>query len=463
MKTIYEILIELRETSGRNDKATILKENASNPQFIQFIQQTLDRRKCNYFQAEIDASMVAPWLVQGESITLDEAIRLINLNICTRSISGNEAKGYLADIYAKLPTDEDRELLELMIKRDLRCGVGIKSVNKAFGADTVTYTGYMRCSGFNKKTAKNINFKVGAFSQLKSDGKFANSYALKSGPEFSSRNSTNMNDLQRYIGDEIALLGSEYPTEMVFHGELLAERDGKILPRGEGNGLFNSLEQTGEPLPSDVTVRLNVWDAIPLSEFKKGVYKIEYNTRFATLENAINACNLDSVRLTPYRMVYSFGEAVDHFRGMVSAGLEGTVLKDRGNIWKDHTSTTQLKLKVEFECELRVVEFKEGKGKNASTFGSLICESADGRLRVAVGGFTDAMRKKIYKHRTEWISKIITTRANSTIKDKRSDLWSLSHPRFIEERTDKFVADTLDQIFTQEKDAVDLMKMMSVE
>jgi DNA ligase-1 len=59
------------------------------------------------------------------------------------------------------------------------------------------------------------------------------------------------------------------------------------------------------------------------------------------------------------------------------------------------------------------------------------------------------MRKAIWADRINWPGKIITGRSNSLLapsKGKKNGLWSLFLPRFIEERMDKTVADTLEQI-----------------
>ena len=71
--------------------------------------------------------------------------------------------------------------------------------------------------------------------------------------------------------------------------------------------------------------------------------------------------------------------------------------------------------------------------------GNLICESADGVVKVSVGsGLTDSQRKK---YGQELVDRIVAIKYNSRIKNKLGDE-SLFLPIFIEVRDDKDVADS---------------------
>jgi hypothetical protein len=75
--------------------------------------------------------------------------------------------------------------------------------------------------------------------------------------------------------------------------------------------------------------------------------------------------------------------------------------------------------------------------------GAIICESADGVVKVRVGsGFNDDQRKTYGK---ELLDKIVAVKYNMRIKNKLGDE-SLFLPIFIEVRDDKDVADTSEVI-----------------
>ena len=96
------------------------------------------------------------------------------------------------------------------------------------------------------------------------------------------------------------------------------------------------------------------------------------------------------------------------------------------------------------ECDLKIVAIEEGTGKYAGLLGAIVCESADGVVKVNVGsGFNDAHRKTLKEK--DLLGKIVAVKYNARIKNKQGDE-SLFLPIFIEVRDDKDVADTSKEI-----------------
>jgi DNA ligase-1 len=144
------------------------------------------------------------------------------------------------------------------------------------------------------------------------------------------------------------------------------------------------------------------------------------------------------------RIVHSLSDAYAHYREQLALGREGTIIKDANAIWRDGTSKQQVKLKLEVDVDLEVVGFRAGEGKNAATFGSVLCRTACGQLEVAVSGFRDKVRKEIHESREKVLGSIMTVRANSImVPQEDGALHSLFLPRFVELRIDKREADTL--------------------
>jgi len=72
--------------------------------------------------------------------------------------------------------------------------------------------------------------------------------------------------------------------------------------------------------------------------------------------------------------------------------------------------------------------------------GAILCESADGIVKVSVGsGFTDAHRKNYWKENL--VDRIVAVKYNSRIKNKAGED-SLFLPVFVELRDDKDEADS---------------------
>ena len=135
------------------------------------------------------------------------------------------------------------------------------------------------------------------------------------------------------------------------------------------------------------------------------------------------------------------------------SGKEGVVLKNPTAIWKDGTSKEQIKMKLVCDCDLKVVGFDEGEGKYLGNLGSVVCESSDGMLRTNVSGFNDKTRSEIWKHREDYLGKIITVKFND-VMIKEGQKASLFLPRFVEFRDDKSESDTLEQILNSRNKAI---------
>jgi len=294
----------------------------------------------------------------------------------------------------------------------------------------------------SKKTLENISWP--AYSEVKCDGMYTNVTCLKDSVEFHTRNG-NIIHAPRYLEDSFA---GEH--DVVFNGEMLVyDPDGKVLPREIGNGICNSLISGGE-VPAGHVIGITVWDSMPLEAYENGIHNVQRSKRLIELQAATNRIDSPFIKMVEFMQVRSFEEAYAHYKEMVLRGEEGTVLKDASGIWKNGTPKHQLKMKVAVDIDLKIVGYRPGKGKNEATFGSLLCESSDGLLRVGVSGFKDAVRKKLWSRMQEHIDagRIITCRSNCIMKPTASnDKYSLFLPRYVEDRfNEKTEADTVERI-----------------
>jgi ATP-dependent DNA ligase len=128
------------------------------------------------------------------------------------------------------------------------------------------------------------------------------------------------------------------------------------------------------------------------------------------------------------------------FEKYLAEGQEGIILKDMNGIWEDKRSKGQIKFKGELECDLRIVGVQMGTGKYDGMLGAILCESADGVIKVSVGsGFSDEQRKELIKQKL--LDKIAAIKYNMRIKNKAGEE-SLFLPIVLEIRDDKEVADS---------------------
>ena len=451
MKGIYEMtffeqtlsLIErIAATPGKNDKITLLKNHGVEDEAA--LKRVLEM--CYSPRYRFGISFVNPAFASGTKIaaTKEEFFGILE-RLNSRALTGNDALCAVDDFVqnAELPA---AELLRRVIHKDMRAGFSGSTTNKVF-AKLIPDHPYMRASLPKDVKLNTWEWDQGVFAQLKADGSFQAATIVGGEVTIESRSGEIMpNESLPAIVAQIQrhpeLDGYRVEGELT----VVNTETGETLPRGEGNGMINSLRQGGE-LPPNHEVHYTVWECVSLAEGGT-IDKRPYKDRFAYLVNLLDATP-GPVRIAENTIVYSEAAAWEVFKAYAIAGLEGAIIKRPSMIWKDGTSKEQVKLKTEFEAEYRITGFVEGKKgkKTEATFGALTYESDDGIVRGSVSGIDDDTKAKINANREAYIGAICTIQANALTQNRNNKVnWALSHPRFMEIRTDKTVADTYEQV-----------------
>lgn len=187
---------------------------------------------------------------------------------------------------------------------------------------------------------------------------------------------------------------------------------------------------------------LNIFDIVPLAEFKEGVSTMGQRRRLNFIKSNFNGIIEDSgcMILVPWievdleTMVGKI-EYQDFNKQMVQAGYEGIMIKDVDALYECKRSASWLKHKPFIEVSLAVVAIEEGTGKNVGKLGAFICEGEDDgkMIRVNVGsGFTDADRDEFWTAKDQLIGQVVEVRADAATQNQDSDtVWSLRFPRFL--------------------------------
>lgn len=463
MLPILDVIKQLRETKGANAKKALLTQAfKDNPDLTDFLQYVYDPMT-SYYRTELKLSAYPRMLVREKTDDISEVYDVLD-QMAQRRVGGQKADSLLASVALKMDP-QYHELIQMILDRDIKAGIAEKGINAAYNAAggsgrLINILPYHRYDNMTIELLKKMDFKRGVYSQLKSDGMFANVICrYNKEPEIRSRSGSliaggSVDSLSEVFKDIIYDAGIG---ESVFHGELLVvdRQTNAVLPRAVGNGKLNSVIQTGEPLETRYKVIYRVWDVVPYEKwFNAERYDTPYEGRFNIIQQLF-MFDEDSglVQIQETRVVHSFAEAVDHFKDALARREEGTICKAADMPWEDGTSSQGLKLKMEVECDLEIVGFNEGdkKGKHAKTFGSLLCKTDDGLLVVGVSGISDELRLRMWENQGDYIGKIAAVLSNG-VQDKTDDaLKSLFLPRLVEVRLDKKVANTLDEVYAIQK------------
>ena len=186
---------------------------------------------------------------------------------------------------------------------------------------------------------------------------------------------------------------------------------------------------------------LNVFDIIPLVEFKQGKSVMGQRRRSAFLKGFENIFN-DSgfIQIVPQRefnldsMIEEI-EFKDYMKEMIAEGYEGVMIKDPDAKYECKRSTAWLKMKPFIEVSLAVTAVEEGTGRNVGKLGAIVCEGVDDGKRIVVNcgsGFTDEQRAEFWEAKDTLVGQVVEVRADAATQSQDSEtVWSLRFPRFL--------------------------------
>jgi hypothetical protein len=426
---INTFLNDLASNASRNYKIEQLQKNVDNEVLRNVVRLALDPFT-QFYQRKIPK-----YTATGGGCLVKAIDDLYDLS--SRSVTGNAAIQRLTEILSGLDSC-NAKVIERIIQKDLKCGVQVSTAN-AVWAGLIREYPVMLCSPFEQKLVDKINYP--AYAQLKMDGMRFNAIVRDGKCEFRSRNGKEILLLGNLEQEFISLAGS---VDCVFDGELLIMFDGdyQFADRQTGNGILNKANKGTISEKEASQVHATVWDVIPYVMFETGYCATPYSQRFSSLEILVNKQSSENKKiwLVTSDIVQNLDEAQVLFEGYLEKGLEGIILKDGSGDWEDRRAKHQIKFKGELECDLKIVAVEEGKGKAEGMLGAIVCESADGVVKVSVGsGFSDLQRKQYWAENL--VDRIVAIKYNSRITNKQGEE-SLFLPVFIELREDKDIADS---------------------
>ena len=423
---LKDILNELNESNSSNYKLDILKKYKDNSELKKLLELTYNRNKYNFNVSKNCIIKDNPSILESNgSKTVDELLSALEI-LGEGTIRGNEAHQFVCN-HLKCLDNDNKEIFLNVLGRDLKIGLNVKSINKVF-KNLIPKPNYMRCAVLSEKTLKKINFP--AFIQLKMDGTYREIHVADG--QVTGKTRSGEEYFNPVLFKEMENLPNGYYT-----GELTIDGESRFT----GNGLINSLN------PPYEKITFTVWDYLTDDDYLEKS-KTPYYSRFESLSDIIEKHNSNRVKLVPNHEVNSIDEALKYVSDWMEQGLEGGVLKDKNNVFKNGTSGTQLKIKLKVDAEMRITGFTDGTigTKREGKIGAIQFSNDEGTIKGQCSGFSDEELDLFTKNKDNLIGRIISVEFNDIVKSENNDYYALSHPRFIEIRNDKDETDTLDKV-----------------
>jgi len=421
--SILSILKRLEATSSRLEKEAILEKHESNDALKEAFRLALDPTINFYIKKIPDV------IEKTQKITLDAALSDLVTDIASRKVTGSLAKERVSILLGSLSSD-DREVLKLVIGRNLRCGVSESTVEKIWPDLVLSYPCQL-VSPMNGST----KIKFPMMAQTKMDGMRFNAIVENGAVSYRSRNGKEL-DLFEALDEDFLTMADG--ADLVFDGELLVSGpQGKVLDRKTGNGLLTKFQKGTGTEEVAKRIRAVVWDRIPLTDFRRGSCKMPCYARWTLL----NGTRTRGIRVAQTTMINNLAIAQALYQEKLDEGEEGLILKDPEGPWENKRVKHQVKMKAELEADLICTGTTAGTGKYSGLIGALEVTSADGRVKCSVGtGLSDEERRSDPR---EFVGRVVAVKYNALITDKKTKAHALFLPVFVEVRLDKDVADVI--------------------
>lgn len=472
---------ELSKIKGNNDKIKFVKENCNDLEFIKGLRFFCDDSiVTNISSKKLDKSLNIEGCYDIGSV--DEFINFIS------STTGKDSEVCSVKKFIDKNPDISEILTGLVIKK-YPVKFGTKFFNRIFKNNPIKINPYMGCTQYDKEKVDNL-FKKNPYllSQVKNDGQFLNVFINCEGEDFTARSG-----IKQHIGGKIKKMQEHmsrlYNESFVVIGEVMVKGYDRSTANGIIRGLISSNKKISDGDKKEAAkffkkynksieeieelIYMVVWDLVDYDDFigvEDEDKRMCYRDRIQNAEEFVKHVNLlESIKevlvMTEQKIVKNFKEAMEHLKEVLISGGEGTVLKSvDDNYFEDGKPNYQIKMKVEFSVDLKVVSINEGKkgSEREGKLGSVTAESNDGKLITGVSGFNESQQEEIWENKEFFIGKIIEVKCNGTSSNKEGG-FGLLYANFKGVRDDKTEADSLEDILSAEKAAFNIEKMMGGE
>jgi DNA ligase-1 len=359
-----------------------------------------------------------------------DSFTLIITGFVNRSLTGNLARDTVANMMKTATKAQWNGWYRRILIKDMRAGFSENTVNKVVEKKWPDYTIPVFSCQLAHDSANHESKVCGKkIIEVKLDGVRVITIVYPSGrvDQF-SRNGKELVNFP-HVKEQLAKIAHGFTEPMVLDGEIMS---------GTFQDLMKQIHRKSSAKANDAV--LNLFDALPLSEFELGESATTQEKRSEWLKTWFDA---NETALPNVTVVAQETVDLDTDAGQVrykeinalaiAGGYEGIMLKDAGAGYKCKRSVAWLKLKPFIEVSLTVTSVEEGTGKNIGRLGALVCEGEDDGRRILVNvgsGFSDDDRIAYWAGREEVVGKVVEVRADA-ITQNQDGSYSLRFPRFL--------------------------------
>ena len=387
---VKELFDKIANTSGKNDKIKIIKQNKDNELFVECLKFLLDSDIVTGLSKKKINKKVA---VMGDRLeTIEEAMEYLK-----QHNSGKDSD--IAMIKDFCDRQEGCKLFcEGLFTKSLKIGIDVKGVNKAI-PNLIQQHQVMLASKFEGKLKGEVSMS------LKLDG-IRNSAMIENGRIIhKSRQGKvveGLNQINQAL-EELELDGYFIDGELIRinHDNIPSDENFRLTTT-----VVNSKSDNKEGL------EFVVFDMTPIEDYHRGKCDMTYIERLKLMEEKIGNGN-EFIRLVPkYGITKDVDEIYDKLNEVVNRQLEGLMLNTlNGKYEFGKRPKSIMKVKKFQDGDVLVTDVIEGDGRLVGTLGKVEVQFKykDKIYTNYVGsGFSDSERSYYWEHKDELIGRIIT-------------------------------------------------------
>ena len=419
----WKIIQELEADNSRLKKEAIIKResDADNQRFFDGVCMALDGFRTFGVQ-KVPVS-------KKDGKGLEEARFLDTIKkLEDRTLTGNEMRDTIEDLCNRSKMEEWNDWYRRILIKDLRCGVTHKTINKHSKYKVPVFECMLATDSVKheKKMVGNV------IVEPKLDGVrvIVICDVDKDEVKLFSRNGKELSNFPT-INKTFDDMLDQMSESMVFDGEVMSD---------DFQTLMREIHRKSGAKTQDA--KLNLFDCLPLSEFKNGGSN-SVNDAILKRKEMLESfkfhlkSNIHLVEYVKMNLSDEDGQKqfADYNKMCIDRGFEGIMVKPVNGVYECKRSTLWLKVNPFIEVSLKVIDTEEGTGRNVGKLGALIVEGKDdGKfIKTNVGsGLSDSDRETYWKAKDKLIGQVVEVRADAITQNQNAkDEWSLRFPRFL--------------------------------
>lgn len=416
MEEVIKIFKELQESSGKRLQE-ILEENKDNELlkkvlwfvYNPYIVTGLSSKKIN--------KIVNKQIKYAPAETIEEVFEYLQKHNTGTDID-------IAYVLEFIQGKPDQEMYSQIFTKELKLGITSKTINKVF-PNLIPEFNVMLAEKYWDRMEELEKTNPDIIITQKYDGVRCVAIHDKSGIKLFSRQGKPIEGLYDL---EEQLLWLPFGC---FDGELLLNKDNipsKDLYR-ETVTVVNSKDQDKKDIV------FNIFDTCEIKEFENGYCSVPCIERKKIIQELEEQMKPDWWKSVPilYYGKYNKDIVQQELNKQIALEHEGVMVNIANAPYEARRTKNILKVKAMQDCDLKIIGFEEGTGKNKGTLGAIIVDYKGFEVRVG-SGFTDQDREYFWANQNELLGRVITIQYFEETTNKKDNSLSLRFPVYLELR-----------------------------